>query len=135
MDDIARLGYSVDTRGLVSAQRELNRLRGTARSATDQLNNIAIRGRGRGALSRLEREANATGRAFERSSRSVSGFVTNIGGLRNLGIVATIGAISRSFIRTADSFNTFSALLRTACLLYTSPSPRDRTRSRMPSSA
>ena len=25
--------------------------------------------------------------------------------------------------------------LRTACLLYTSPSPRDRTRSRMPSSA
>ena len=33
---------------------------------------------------------------------------------------------------------TFSALLRRldeACLLYTSPSPRDRTRSRMPSSA
>ena len=26
-------------------------------------------------------------------------------------------------------------LLGTACLLYTSPSPRDRTRSRMPSSA
>src|SRR5665811_1688785 len=26
-------------------------------------------------------------------------------------------------------------LLRNACLLYTSPSPRDRTRSRMPSSA
>ena len=26
-------------------------------------------------------------------------------------------------------------LLRTYCLLYTSPSPRDRTRSRMPSSA
>mgnify|MGYP003381362468 CR=1 FL=1 len=26
-------------------------------------------------------------------------------------------------------------LLRTTCLLYTSPSPRDRTRSRMPSSA
>ena len=27
------------------------------------------------------------------------------------------------------------AILRYACLLYTSPSPRDRTRSRMPSSA
>ena len=26
-------------------------------------------------------------------------------------------------------------LLHTGCLLYTSPSPRDRTRSRMPSSA
>ena len=30
--------------------------------------------------------------------------------------------------------NTFSGLVHT-CLLYTSPSPRDRTRSRMPSSA
>ena len=29
----------------------------------------------------------------------------------------------------------FLALKRAACLLYTSPSPRDRTRSRMPSSA
>ena len=29
----------------------------------------------------------------------------------------------------------FSELLVKACLLYTSPSPRDRTRSRMPSSA
>ena len=28
-----------------------------------------------------------------------------------------------------------STLLRCVCLLYTSPSPRDRTRSRMPSSA
>ena len=27
------------------------------------------------------------------------------------------------------------ALMEKACLLYTSPSPRDRTRSRMPSSA
>ena len=30
---------------------------------------------------------------------------------------------------------TFSNLTDQACLLYTSPSPRDRTRSRMPSSA
>ena len=29
----------------------------------------------------------------------------------------------------------FVASLKTVCLLYTSPSPRDRTRSRMPSSA
>ena len=29
----------------------------------------------------------------------------------------------------------FSKLIKKACLLYTSPSPRDRTRSRMPSSA
>ena len=31
--------------------------------------------------------------------------------------------------------STVIALLGVACLLYTSPSPRDRTRSRMPSSA
>ena len=30
---------------------------------------------------------------------------------------------------------TFLDLMRRGCLLYTSPSPRDRTRSRMPSSA
>ena len=34
-----------------------------------------------------------------------------------------------------NSLFTFDALLPYACLLYTSPSPRDRTRSRMPSSA
>ena len=34
----------------------------------------------------------------------------------------------------SDSGNTFIDFINT-CLLYTSPSPRDRTRSRMPSSA
>ena len=34
----------------------------------------------------------------------------------------------------AIAFSVISAVL-TVCLLYTSPSPRDRTRSRMPSSA
>ena len=43
----------------------------------------------------------------------------------------------RAALVTPDSLAaTAEALLRTqACLLYTSPSPRDRTRSRMPSSA
>ena len=35
----------------------------------------------------------------------------------------------------ADSISRVSDKLLTSCLLYTSPSPRDRTRSRMPSSA
>ena len=37
----------------------------------------------------------------------------------------------------SDQFTTFTLKLQThpTCLLYTSPSPRDRTRSRMPSSA
>ena len=35
----------------------------------------------------------------------------------------------------AGGFTTLPAGNKTSCLLYTSPSPRDRTRSRMPSSA
>ena len=34
-----------------------------------------------------------------------------------------------------NGVNTYTFFRTTACLLYTSPSPRDRTRSRMPSSA
>ena len=34
-----------------------------------------------------------------------------------------------------DLFAHFSSIQSDGCLLYTSPSPRDRTRSRMPSSA
>ena len=36
---------------------------------------------------------------------------------------------------TEKEENTIKSLLSKTCLLYTSPSPRDRTRSRMPSSA
>ena len=39
---------------------------------------------------------------------------------------------SDNIIRESDTFDTF---MDSSCLLYTSPSPRDRTRSRMPSSA
>ena len=39
----------------------------------------------------------------------------------------------RMFNNPADPLNAFVDIQ--ACLLYTSPSPRDRTRSRMPSSA
>ena len=35
----------------------------------------------------------------------------------------------------AEPFELLVVALLTGCLLYTSPSPRDRTRSRMPSSA
>ena len=44
--------------------------------------------------------------------------------------------ISTSIARTGgDKFTVFLGHLENPCLLYTSPSPRDRTRSRMPSSA
>ena len=41
-----------------------------------------------------------------------------------------VGAVGLWFIQGDDSSN-----VKVPCLLYTSPSPRDRTRSRMPSSA
>ena len=37
-------------------------------------------------------------------------------------------------VETQEQLNDYDVLY-TGCLLYTSPSPRDRTRSRMPSSA
>ena len=45
-----------------------------------------------------------------------------------------LGVIDRKE-RIAGVAHELAARLRVGCLLYTSPSPRDRTRSRMPSSA
>ena len=44
-------------------------------------------------------------------------------------VISSLNELSPE-IKTDNEFNTFNT-----CLLYTSPSPRDRTRSRMPSSA
>ena len=48
--------------------------------------------------------------------------------------VATEGTGGTDAVVTADQLRTTNIAVD-ACLLYTSPSPRDRTRSRMPSSA
>ena len=52
------------------------------------------------------------------------------------GVVTGYGTIDGrlTFVYSQD-FTVFGGSLSQACLLYTSPSPRDRTRSRMPSSA
>ena len=60
-----------------------------------------------------------------------------------IGLFGTVWGIMNSFQSIAISRNTSLAVVApgiaipgaTTCLLYTSPSPRDRTRSRMPSSA
>ena len=41
----------------------------------------------------------------------------------------------RPFLLTAAALGNLASQPTVTCLLYTSPSPRDRTRSRMPSSA
>ena len=51
-------------------------------------------------------------------------------------IVSSIGGfISLIISSTGDQTNNFWLFLCVGCLLYTSPSPRDRQKSRMPSSA
>ena len=45
------------------------------------------------------------------------------------------GTLAAGRVATLNQDTTGSAATLTTCLLYTSPSPRDRTRSRMPSSA
>ena len=45
------------------------------------------------------------------------------------------GTIAGAFLTTSNTKSGTTGTLYSACLLYTSPSPRDRTRSRMPSSA
>ena len=47
--------------------------------------------------------------------------------------LTSVAALSRVLLKQTASARAINEY--TACLLYTSPSPRDRTRSRMPSSA
>ena len=51
------------------------------------------------------------------------------------GFAADTGFVSGPVFSDAPVFTPGNAFVGAACLLYTSPSPRDRTRSRMPSSA
>ena len=51
------------------------------------------------------------------------------------GIQIRTAGFKRDHDALARGVADFTVLLIEACLLYTSPSPRDRTRSRMPSSA
>ena len=60
------------------------------------------------------------------------------GGLFTLGIILAMLMLIGRFVSIDDLQNPSVSLsygLNLFCLLYTSPSPRDRTRSRMPSSA
>ena len=46
-----------------------------------------------------------------------------------------LGKLTQAFAHEPKNRQELLELLRDACLLYTSPSPRDRQKSRMPSSA
>ena len=58
-------------------------------------------------------------------------YITNINLLNQMTTAEKLSKIQIEFKAKKSRFNSFGKY----CLLYTSPSPRDRTRSRMPSSA
>ena len=60
--------------------------------------------------------------------------IINLGGLLADAVSATIPG-SKAMIADPTVVDEMEDVARITCLLYTSPSPRDRTRSRMPSSA
>ena len=63
----------------------------------------------------------------------LTGFFARIGGL--LGIATMVPAVIATLTIAGLDPTNLPGGLTEVCLLYTSPSPRDRTRSRMPSSA
>jgi len=56
-------------------------------------------------------------------------------GPKSEAMLAQIGIHSAAEFLALDPYDVYARLQQAGCLLYTSPSPRDRTRSRMPSSA
>ena len=69
--DLAELTYTIDTRPLVAARREIRGIRTEARNATDSLMGIGGRNATR-SLDRTGRSATATSRAFGNTSRNVN---------------------------------------------------------------
>ena len=80
-------------------------------------------------------------RFYRKASREVALIRTGLGGQR---IITDGGFLALPFLQRVSEVNMKTTRLEVirsgeksiiTCLLYTSPSPRDRTRSRMPSSA
>ena len=79
------------------------------------------------------KEEKAHFRALEKIAFEDARYALNLSTLTNLGMTANARAIEQTLSALLSS--RYLEARRRACLLYTSPSPRDRTRSRMPSSA
>ena len=90
-----------------------------------------------GVFDHMKRDANATADALARiivQIRSSSGAINAATGHILLGNDALEQQVRRQSITLGEAAQQMQAVLGT-CLLYTSPSPRDATLSRMPSSA
>ena len=114
MDDLARLGYRVDTTGLERAQREIRALREEAMRTTQQLTDVGGNGRTSSSLKNIGTEAANTGKAFERSSTSVSSFATGLG--KVLGAVS-VTALGRSLVGIASDFDGSMSVVQSKLLV------------------
>ena len=72
-----------------------------------------------------------------KANKSIAGFASNaarVGSMLTFGVTAPLTALGKQAFDTFSNFE--NAMMKVnACLLYTSPSPRDKRQSRMPSSA
>eukprot|EP00657_Telonema_sp_P-1_P002637 TRINITY_DN16083_c0_g1_i1.p1 TRINITY_DN16083_c0_g1~~TRINITY_DN16083_c0_g1_i1.p1 ORF type:complete len:146 (+),score=11.31 TRINITY_DN16083_c0_g1_i1:89-526(+) len=113
--DFYRPGSRVyDKNGRVSVNKNYNPNRTNTMITSTGRNNTSVR-------------TNNTRNTVTRNSNTAATNVRNSANTRNNTTTSVKNTRSENVVRTNTRSNT--------CLLYTSPSPRDRTRSRMPSSA
>ena len=126
MTDIEGCGHGFD-RGFVTYSKEAKReLLGIDRDLLDRndaVSETVARAMAEGALGRSEADI----------AIGITGFAGPAGDGCEEGLVHV--ALARRRRPTAHREEHFGPIGRGACLLYTSPSPRDRQKSRMPSSA
>ena len=95
----------------------------------------AASGIGYGMAKRLaECGANVALCDIESNVHNIANEISDVTSSKVKSAVVDVREASQVFAFTNDAVNEFSGL-DIVCLLYTSPSPRDRTRTRMPSSA
>ena len=80
-------------------------------------------------------EQEAIGKADEVQDFYRYGIEITISSMLNIVLVLLMGALTGHLLESVIYLAVFIAVRVITCLLYTSPSPRDRSVSRMPSSA
>ena len=89
----------------------------------------------KGLIFQIERDANRIAQRTRRGKGNMILCSADVASALTMAGVLDYTPALNANLNVDDTGNTFAGVLAGNCLLYTSPSPRDRTRSRMPSSA
>ena len=108
---------------------------GTSFTRDKSSNNYHLTQEGGHSKRRVVHAEDATGKEVSSSLAEIVRSISNIKVLENHICVDLVTAKGRCVGAYVLDINTNEVKTFSSCLLYTSPSPRDRTRSRMPSSA